>query len=751
MVRMEHRTVWHTFAERFKTFAKFAGTAIAGIVVFLLVLIGFHGRLIDNIYKNVEDINDGEMPITVTSYPSGPEVVGIIGGSGKGLNCSLPLRVVDLFFDASRDPATGNRHLVRQRFRQACVFHDLCYRHGLATYGYSQNDCDRILQNQAFRLCKYIRNAESKTDAERCQLDSKKLLAGVSLGGYGSYRAWDLSTFFEFDSDPIRAVNEFSFSRVVDHPFKSVDPTKYHDEADQVVLTFTNRRSNLTIRCTTCNKGKTILDWSDQPNGVSAELKSVGLDKRPEALVPGELSYSDTQPLWLPPRRDHAAPHLVVDGAGKDHLIWMSRISVENTGACIASADAAELLTYTMPKRDSCHRGAFSPLNLVQAEMHASSPLPLVLPEANAGEDILATGLTPQLDTEHNLYLCLWSERIRAQDAGGDESVCTLLDDKRIKEGKGIGAFQNFAVVRPGQQIFFSRDVALESGSNRFAELTQRIVGNIHSANGSAVVVNVSPPSVGVSSPGIVTIKKIARFAISDDFDPMMPITRNKNDLKFLSLLASDTRTDIYQTDFDDNPPAPQKISVTMDGKPLELDGSWGLRPALIVQSKESPQKTQLILSRGAVESTGNDFVDTVQLQALAMERELSDVHGPFSITRGVACTVTYQFEKPLPNRACLRAFEPRRPMRSSPAAMMRASQLVVGRFGGSGGLGLAFADKCLEDPIVLVPGDPAQRDFAVTTATAQGQEKRVTREVHCEALSSHQRISQPMSTRIAP
>ena len=164
-----------------------------------------------------------------------------------------------------------------------------------------------------------------------------------------------------------------------------------------------------------------------------------------------------------------------------------------------------------------------------------------------------------------------------------------------------------------------------------------------------------------------------------------------------------------------------------------------------------SPQKTQLILSRGAVESTGNDSVDTVQLQALAMERELSDVHGPFSITRGVACTVTYQFEKPLPNRACLRAFEPRRPMRSSPAAMMRASQLVVGRFGGSGGLGLAFADKCLEDPIVLVPGDPAQRDFAVTPATAQGQEKRVTREVHCEALSSHQRISQPMSTRIAP
>ena len=52
----------------------------------------------------------------------------------------------------------GKRHLVLQRFRQACVFHDLCYRHGLATYGYNQNDCDRILQNAAFRLCIYIRN-----------------------------------------------------------------------------------------------------------------------------------------------------------------------------------------------------------------------------------------------------------------------------------------------------------------------------------------------------------------------------------------------------------------------------------------------------------------------------------------------------------------------------------------------------------------------------------------------------------------
>ena len=82
---------------------------------------------------------------TVTSFQSGPEVVSTIGGSGEGLNCSLPT-LVNMFFDGSKDE-NDKRHLVLQRFRQACVFHDLCYRHGLATYGYNQNDCDRVLQN----------------------------------------------------------------------------------------------------------------------------------------------------------------------------------------------------------------------------------------------------------------------------------------------------------------------------------------------------------------------------------------------------------------------------------------------------------------------------------------------------------------------------------------------------------------------------------------------------------------------------
>src|SRR5262245_15363624 len=60
------------------------------VAVFVVLLIAFHARIIDAIYKNVDDLNDGEMPPTVTSYPSGPEVVSIIGGSAcpRGLTFS---------------------------------------------------------------------------------------------------------------------------------------------------------------------------------------------------------------------------------------------------------------------------------------------------------------------------------------------------------------------------------------------------------------------------------------------------------------------------------------------------------------------------------------------------------------------------------------------------------------------------------------------------------------------------------------
>jgi len=705
-------------------------------VLLLVLVIVFHERLINDVYKNVEDLNDGEMPTTVTSYPSGPEVVSIIGGSGDGLNCSLP-PLVDLLFDGSQDQ-NNNRHLVRQRFRQACVFHDLCYRHGLATYGYTQNDCDRILQNHAFRLCQYVINKKDASD--RCQRDSKKILAGVSLRGYGAYRGWDRSTYFEFDSDPARA-NKFTVSRVVDHPFKSIDPVKYHDEAQQIILTFANENSNLTVDCATCNN-KTILEWTQDPNAVSPELRSVGFRILPEALLQRSLSLSATKAIWLPPRRHHSAPHLLVDDSGKHHLVWMSRSNVENTAACIILSDAGKLLTYTLPKREVCNSAAGSQLTMVEAEMFSPSSLPMVLPGARAPNNLLATALTPQRDVDHSLRLCLWSESLRArgEHLGNDNSVCTRLRDARIDGGNGLGAFQNFPVIRPGQQIFFARDVALPAG-DIVSDFFKRASGNPYSTGGSILVVDVAPPNAPNDGPGTVTINRISHFEIDDSFDPMMPITDAKDNLKFLSVRAADSAVGVYLSDFAVDDPVSRKIEMNMDGVPLRLHPSWALRPTLVVESKEPTPKTKLIFSRGHVVAGSDQRVDAAWLEVLVVERNASDPQEtPFSVSAAAACKVQYRFESVDSARPCGRAFDQARAMRPSPAAMISASQLLVGRFARTSGLAIAFTDRCLsQHPIVLASGDGGRLDVDVTDRSEQALHLR--REIDCQPVVSRESI----------
>jgi hypothetical protein len=690
---------------------KFAAKAILLSLALLLISIALvallQGYLIDAIYKNVDDLTDGEMPATIVSYPSGPEVVGILGGSGEGLNCSLPPGI-DVFFDGSPD-ASGYRHLVRQQFRQACVAHDLCYRHGLATYGYNQNDCDRILQNQAFRLCKYFRSENdsreqkhSGLDADRCQQDSKRVLAGVSLGGFRPYRGWDRSTYFEFDSDPIRS-NFYSVSRVVDHPFKSADPEKYKDDPPQVILTFFNKHSDLTVDCTTCKTGP----------------------RRPN-------------PIWLPPRRNHAAPHLVVDGAGKHRLVWMSRVHPENTGSCLVWADAATVLTDTLPKEDFCNAAARSPLTLVQPEMYASSPRPLVLPEESSPNDIVATGLSPQLDRDHSLSLCIWSERIRktGEQTGGDEAICSRLRDPSIDSGKGLGAFQNFSVARPGQEIFFAREVSRPPASNWLIEFWENLKGDAFSTRGSIVVVDVKGPTLPAEGPGVAKVKKVAPFAIDDRFDPMVPMSQTKDDLRFVSLLAPKKDLGIYMTDFAIDNPTPRPIRLTMGDTALDLRSSWALRPALVMESSEPARKTKLVLSRGRLIPESDRNVDSARLDILVLERDaLDSTDKPFSVTSSTACTVKYTFRNPNNlDRVCLRAFDPRRPMRASPASKIKASQLLAGRFGARGDLGFAFPDYCLDkDPIVLVPALDGKPH--VTATERQIRRQRVLREIDCTPL----------------
>ena len=105
---------------------------------------------------------------------------------------------------------------------------------------------------------------------------------------------------------------------------------------------------------------------------------------------------SNTSPVWLPPRRRHAAPHLLIDSDGKNHLIWMSRNNPGDTISCIVLSDAAHLLTHTLPKSDLCHTHVGSTLNMVEVDMFATSPLPMEIPGALAQDRIFATGISAQ-------------------------------------------------------------------------------------------------------------------------------------------------------------------------------------------------------------------------------------------------------------------------------------------------------------------------------------------------------------------
>ncbi len=202
---------------------RLAGLAVLLLLVAAVVGVAVRdvaGPLANHVLANALGSQVRSMPPTVTDYSAGSDGVEIVGGKGEGLSCSLPPLAEWLAFP--RDARTAS---VSLQMRQACVHHDLCYRHGAATYGYSQVDCDYLLQENAFKLCTQINGptlvkpASAKQAAEPelasvavrrhplrpddvlppepttkmtgCETDARKIALGVILGGAGSFRRAD--------------------------------------------------------------------------------------------------------------------------------------------------------------------------------------------------------------------------------------------------------------------------------------------------------------------------------------------------------------------------------------------------------------------------------------------------------------------------------------------------------------------------------------------------------------------------------
>jgi hypothetical protein len=670
-------------------------------VVFVLILgllVYFHEAIIDSIYKNVAYITDGEMPVTVTSYPSGPEVAGILGGSGEGLNCSLP-PLADLFFEDGNPgtgPGSGLRHLVRQKFRQACVFHDLCYRHGLATYGYTQNDCDRILQEHAHRLCEYL--PKGKKTGDQCQLDAKKVLAGVSLGGFGSYRGWDRSTFFEFDAHPLRS-QRFYVSRVVDHPFKTADPEKYKDESQQVILTFESKRAEVKVRCANCGQHNILRSASD----VSPELASAGMTARPAPLIGRSLDLDGIRNIWLPPWRDHAAPHLLTDAAGKQWIVWTSRSESQNTMVCTVIADATRLLTYTLPQSNACSPDAKSSLRLAEFDVLSSAPQPGMSPESV----VVTTGLTRQLRDTTTLDLCRWPHTPAARTKTRD---CARLETAPGQGVPDLGAFQSFPIVKTDRHIYVSRAITDDAALRHRVTLRDRVFGDWHSSKGRFLILS-NPYDAGGAAPD-ARIQRVTSvpFDISDQYDPMMPLSRAMADNnKLLSLVAKGERVEIFFIDAARDWPVPAPVAIRMNNAELMLHKSWASRPALIVETNEQGAiKSQLVFSRSLL-APADQKTEVVLFEVLLMERGLTEpAEKPYEVSASAVCKITYSIRSVRENLPCRRTFSADRLMRSSPGAMLQGSQMLVGRFNREGQLALALSDTCFPgDPIILSRREP--------------------------------------------
>ena len=171
--------------------------------------------------------------------------------------------------------------------------------------------------------------------------------------------------------------------------------------------------------------------------------------------------------------------------------------------------------------------------------------------------------------------------------------------NSRVSGGAGLGAFQNFAVVRPGQKIVFARDVVLQSDSWQ-TSIRQRVLGDTYSSRGNLLAIDLPAPG-SYKEQLTPRIRKVVPFNIDDRFDPMMPITQKKDDLRFLSLEKSNETVGVRMIDFTREVPAPDNVNLSMNGSNVDLHSSWALRPVLVLETKTADPMTKLVFSRGEI------------------------------------------------------------------------------------------------------------------------------------------------------
>jgi hypothetical protein len=275
-------------------------------------------------------------------------------------------------------------------------------------------------------------------------------------------------------------------------------------------------------------------------------------------------------------------------------------------------------------------------------------------------------------------------------------------------------------------------------------------------------VIDVAAPA-SEKGPLAPKIRKLVRFKIDDRFDPMMPITRRRDDLRFLSLETTEDEVGVRLINFADEKPAVDGVKLQMNKRDVNLHKSWASRPVLVLETREPNPKTRLVFSRGEIVTDPSRTVEpeprtdeqpyqrfdstkpeteSLGLETLMFERDAgASPETPFEKVSGATCVVKYTFRRH-EQFPCYRSFDRQRPMRGSPAARMQASQLLVGHFTGRDGYGIAFPEFCEKGPPIILR---QQDDVLVPEKSSFGQAGIFTRQVTCDPINRNEDVGGPI------
>lgn len=707
------------------------GLVAIAIMVALRLFVDF---AIGRVFKDVVPQEGSELPTTIAYYPSGPEVISIIGGKGQGLNCSIPIYAEPFFWRFRKREKFGSPNVI---FRQACVFHDLCYRHGLATYGYSKNDCDELLQQHALQICKLL--DQRATASHECQLDAKKVTAGVKLGGSDSYQGWESSTYFEFDRSPDRA-QQFSVARAANNPLNFEHASSQSDDPRQLVFRFDISQST-DVTCLNCADRSLTQD----------ELSFIGLpSNRPQTRL------RTPRIIDLPPRFMKAAPNLILVSEDVHRFVWFRRRGVENTWFCSVTAEPKFLLAGTKMDNASCEPYANKQLSLSMFEVFGPVPLPAVVPLQPIASQVrpfhvFATTISPQ--ARRGISVC-WASTLDGSDffnvgVGMQRNCFPLLPDQQRSSGTDIfGIFQNMPITKGHRQIYFQRNIG-SSGEARGAVVRALIVGLKHEPVSAATKSRRYELSVDIHK---------AELELPDDFDPLMPALESPESLDFISIRSlstfgkwwrsADTRLEISEIDLAQSAPKPIKAPVKLTGKEISLHESWAHRAPLVIKADSTNKASADVLFSRANWSTKkiNDRPDNhreerlgiVDFQFLLASRRPATTDAPaqYDISRGMVCSISYRRKTYwTENDRCSRLIEWRDDARASPERLMKGGQILVGRFGKDSNLRIALLDACMPQSPVIVSLPQSDVSSEIQEQTSSVGRERLTRVTNCRSV----------------